>query len=139
MRTALALLAFLTAPALATEKAPSYDLKPGQEIAFLASVADGKVVLGNPRLGKLGSLVLQDGEIVVGLAPKVQPFYAELRTRAKTAAAIEFVATGYVGGTKIDEIVVNACPGGSAARRISNSAWLVSLKTFEPAKAEACQ
>lgn len=140
MRIALLLLALLAAPALAAEKRPAtLGLKPGQEIVFTASVVDGKVTVGPGQVGKLGSLEPRDGEIIVGLAPKIQPFYAELRTRSKAAAPIEFVAPGYVGGTKIDELVVTVCPGKSDARRISNSAWTVALIDFEPGKAEACQ
>jgi hypothetical protein len=124
----------LASPALADSPTTTFDVKPGMEITFLASVVDGKVVLGTGHITKLGTAEPKDGEIVVGIAPKVQPFYAELRAREKTAAPIDFVATGLIGGTKIDEIVVCGRTDAPIAHHIANQAWHISLNSFEPGK-----
>jgi len=126
--------------ALATARADpgprTIDLKPGQEVTFSAAIVDGRVTLGPARVSKIGTVEPKEGEITVGVAPKVKPFYAELRAREKTAAAIDFVATGNVGGTKIDEIVLCGRLDAPIAKLISNSAWSISLNSFEPGEGD---
>ena len=71
-----ALLSTLIAAAIGSggaQAAPSknpFSLKAGQQLIFSASVADGKVTVGTPRLVKLGAEEPKDGEISVGLTPK---------------------------------------------------------------------
>lgn len=126
----------LASAARADPRAQTLDLKPGQEVTFAAAIVDGRVTLGPARVTKLGTAEPKAGEITVGVAPAVKPFYAELRAREKTAAAIDFVATGLIGGTKIDEIVLCGRLDAPFAKLISNSAWRISLNSFEPGKGD---
>jgi len=128
---ALATGAAVAAPA---PKPAKLDLKPGLALAFSASVVEGKVVLGPARAGKFGELQANDGEIVVGLSPKDKTFYVNVVVTEKTAAPVDFLATGYVGGTKIDEIFVHGKPGEAVSQRIGSTCWTVTLNGFEPGK-----
>jgi len=126
----------LASAARADPHPQTIDLKPGQEVTFAAAIVDGRVTLGAARVSKIGTAEPKEGEITVGVAPKVKPFYAELRAREKTAATIDFVATGLIGGTKIDEIVLCGRLDAPFAKLISNSAWRISLNSFEPGKGD---
>ena len=132
----LATGAALAAPAPSV-KPLKLDLKPGLALAFPASVVDGKVVLGPARAGKFGELQANDGEIVVGLSPKDKTFYVNVVVTEKTAAPVDFLATGYVGGTKIDEIFVHGKPGEAVSQRIGSTCWKVTLNGFEAGAAPA--
>ena len=136
---ALALEALATSTGHAAPPSGIIHVKPGQEVTFAAAIVDGRVALGPGRVAKLGTAEPKEGEITVGVAPKVQPFYAEVRVREKTAAPIDFVATGLIGGTKIDEIVLCGNIDAPVAARIANAAWTISLNSFEPRKGdESC-
>ena len=130
----LATGAAMAAPA---QKPVKLDLKPGLALAFAAGVVEGKVVLGAARAGKFGELLANDGEIVVGLSPKDKTFYVNVVVTEKTAAPVDFLATGYVGGTKIDEIFVRGKPGEAVSQRIGSTCWTVTLNGFEPGAAPA--
>ena len=127
----LAAGAALAAPA---PKPVKFELKAGQALAFAASVAEGKVVLGPARLGKFGELTPAEGEIVVGLAPKDKTLYENVVVVEKTKTAIDFVATGLVGNIKIDEIVLHGSIDAPVTQRIGAVSWSVSLNSFEPAQ-----
>ena len=128
----LATGAALAAPAV---KPAHLDLKAGQALAFTASVVDGKVVVGPARAGKFGELLPSDGEIVVGLSPKDKTLYENVVVVEKTAAPVDFVATGYVGGTKIDEVWVQGKLNEPTSQRIGAVSWIVRLNGFEPGAA----
>lgn len=133
----LATGAALAAPAPKTAPKPEHlDLKAGQALAFSASVVDGKVVVGPARMGKFGELLPGDGEIVVGLSPKDKTLYENVAVVEKTAAPIDFLATGYVGGTKIDEVWVQGKLGEPTSQRIGAVSWTVRLNGFEPGAAK---
>ena len=129
LRVVLAAAAAVAAPAL---KPVKLDLKAGQALAFSARVVEGKVVLGAARAGKFGELQPNDGEIVVGLSPKDKTFYVNVVVTEKTTAPVDFLATGFVGGTKIDEIFVHGKPGEPVSQRIGSTCWTVTLNGFEP-------
>ena len=132
----LVVLATGAAVAAPVPKPAHLDLKAGQALAFSASVADGKVVLGPPRAGKFGELLPADGEIVVGLSPRDKTLYENVVVVEKTAAPIDFLATGYVGGTKIDEVWVQGKLDGPISQRIGAVSWIVRLNGFEPGAAK---
>jgi hypothetical protein len=133
----LVVLATGAAVAAPAPKPVKLDLKPGLALAFSASVADGKVVLGAARAGKFGELRPNDGEIVVGLSPKDKTLYENVVVVEKTAAPVDFLATGYVGGTKIDEIWVHGKLDGPVSQRIGATSWVVTLNGFEAGAAPA--
>jgi hypothetical protein len=136
--SSLALAGVASAPLAAEVKPVKLVLKAGQALAFSATVAEGKVTLGPARQGRFGELLPADGEIVVGLAPKDKTLYENVVVVEKTAAPIDFVATGLVGNIKIDEIVLHGSLTAPVAQRIGAMSWTVSLNSFEPAaKAEA--
>lgn len=112
----------------------AYTLKAGQELTFAATVADGKVILGAPRLGKLGGAHPKDGEIVVGLTPRDKELYSQVMVTEKTAAPIDFVATGQIGEIKIDERVVCGRTDQPVAQRIGGVSWSVALSGFAVGK-----
>jgi hypothetical protein len=131
----LVVLATGAAIAAPAPKPVKLDLKPGLALAFSASVTDGEVVLGPARAGKFGELQPGDGEIAVGLSPKDKTLYENVVVVEKIAAPIDFLATGYVGGTKIDEIWVHGKPGEPVSQRIGATSWVVTLNGFEPGAA----
>ncbi len=124
-----AVSAALVAAALAEPTAPKLELKSGQEIAFAASVADGKVSLGPARLEKPGAEP-RDGEISVSVVKQGLSPYAELTAVEKTSVPVDFVATGLIGDILIDEIVVCGRLDAPTTARIASGAWRVSLNRF---------
>ena len=127
----LATGAALAAPA---PKPVKLDLKPGLALAFAAHVVEGKVILGAARAGKFGELQPNDGEIVVGLSPKDKTFYVNVVVTEKTAAPVDFLAAGFVGGTKIDEIEVKGILETPFVHHIGATCWIVRLYGFEAGK-----
>ena len=125
-----ACLAAAPEAALAQQAAPSLALKPGQEIMFAASVADGRVALGTPRLVRPGGAEPKDGEIVVSVVKHGLSPYADLTATEKTPLPVDFVATGLIGDIKIDEIVVCGRLDAPATERIASGSWRVSLSRF---------
>jgi hypothetical protein len=115
--------------AVADQPGPTLDLKPGQEVTFAVSVADGRVALGAARASKPGDAP-KDGEITVGVVKHGLSPYADLTAAEKTSDPVDFVATGLIGDIKIDEIVVCGRLDAPATARISSGAWRVSLNRF---------
>lgn len=143
---ATALIAFVApgAALAATAKVPAklaaarYDLRIGQELTFPASIVDGKVVLGPPRLSQLGAAAPGIGEITVGLTPADKgTLYAHIVAVEKTAVPIDFVATGLLGSVKIDERVVCGRLDGPISAHIGSVSWVVALHDFEVGKGGA--
>ncbi len=56
---------------------------------------------------------------------------------ARAAAPIDFVATGLIGGTKIDEAVICGRLDGPSTARIGSVSWRVPLREFEIGKGGA--
>jgi hypothetical protein len=115
----------------------SFVLKGGQQLIFSATVADGKVTLGTPRLVKLGAETPKDGEISVGLTPKDKDFYSQVMVTEKTSAPIDFVATGHIGEIVIDEREIHGKLSEPFEQHIGGVSWTVVLHDFEvspPAK-----
>ena len=118
----------LAAPA--QQPAPILDLKPGQEVTFAVTVADGRVELGTARLSKPGGAQPKDGEITVSVVKHGLSPYADLTATEKTSDPVDFVATGLIGDIKIDEIVVCGRLDAPATARIGSGSWRVSLNRF---------
>ena len=130
-RVAFALGAFFFAGfALADQPSPRLDLKPGQEIAFAVTVADGRVSLGPARPVKPGGAEPKEGEIAVAVVKHGLSPYADLTATEKTSQPVDFVATGLIGDIKIDEIVVCGRLDAPAIARIASGSWRVSLNRF---------
>ena len=127
---ALSSLAAAATAASPDKPAPSLDLKPGQEIAFAVSVAEGRVALGPARLVKPGGAEPKDGEIAVALVKHGLSPYADLTATEKTLEPVDFVATGLIGDIKIDEIVVCGRLDAPAVAWIACGSWRVSLNRF---------
>jgi hypothetical protein len=111
------------------------DLKSGQEATFAVTIADGKVTIGPARMSKLGSAEAKDGEISVGLGPRDNKTLREdVTVVEKTPVPIDFLATGLIGGTKIDEAVVCGRLGAPSSAHIGAVSWRVRLHAFEARK-----
>lgn len=117
--------------------ASTFDLHAGQELTIPVTIVDGRVVLGAARASKLGAAQPKDGEITVGLAPQKGTLYDTVTAREKTAAPVDFVATGLIGSIKIDEAVICGRLDGPSAARIGSVSWRVSLREFEIGKGAA--
>jgi hypothetical protein len=134
---AAALLCSILAPCAAFSAgsdAQGFDLKAGEEVTFAVTVADGKVTVGAPRASKLGAAQPKDGEITVGLTARDKTLYEQVTVTEKTALPINFLATGLVGGTKIDEAVLCGRIDAPVSARIGAMSWKVRVHDFEPAK-----
>ena len=125
---AAVLTASSSAPA--QQPGPSLDLKPGQELTFAVTSADGRVTLGAARASKPGGAAPKDGEVAVSVVRRGLSPYADLTATEKTADPVDFVATGLIGDIKIDEIVVCGRLDAPATARIASGAWRVSLNRF---------
>ncbi|WP_158818359.1 hypothetical protein [Methylocapsa sp. S129] len=131
----LACGAFAPWAALGAEAAAqAFDLKSGQELTFAVTIADGKVTLGPPRASKLGAAQPASGEITVGLTTRDKTLIEQVIVVEKTPVPIDFLATGLVGGTKIDEAVLCGRLDGPASAHIGAVSWRVSLHAFEARK-----
>ena len=136
-----ALLSTLIAAAIGSggaQAAPSknaFALKAGQQLIFSASVTDGKVTVGTPRLVKLGAEEPKDGEISVGLTPKDKELYSQVIVTEKTSVPIDFVATGHIGEIVIDEREIHGQLGAPFQQHIGGVSWTVELHEFTPAAA----
>ena len=124
-----ACLAAAPRAAHAQETGPTLTLKPGQEVTFAVTAADGRVALGPPRLTAPGAAAPKNGEIVVGVRHGLAP-YADLTATETTTEPVDFVATGLIGDIKIDEIVVCGRLDRPAMARIASGVWRVSLNRF---------
>jgi hypothetical protein len=138
----IALLCSVLAPcaALGAEAdAPGFDLHAGQEVTFAVTVADGKVAVGAPRASKLGAAQPKDGEVTVGLTARDKTLYEQVLVTEKTAVPIDFLATGLIGGTKIDEAVLCGRLDAPTSAHIGAVSWRVRLHDFEVGKGAACE
>jgi hypothetical protein len=116
------------------------ELKPGQEIAFAVTVADGRVALGPARLSKPGGARPKDGEVTVAVTKRGLSPYADLTATEKTSDPVDFVATGLIGDIKIDEVVVCGRLDAPATARIASGAWRVALNRFSlRSNGESCR
>src|SRR5277367_5692171 len=75
-----AFLAILVASAAlgANADEPRFELKPGQELTIPIAIADGHVVVGIPRVSKIGVAQPKDGEITVGLEREMGELYDKI-------------------------------------------------------------
>jgi hypothetical protein len=120
--------------------AQGFDLRAGQELTFAVTVADGKVTVAAPRASKLGAAQPRDGEVTVGLTARDKTLYEQVLVTEKTAVPIDFLATGLVGGTKIDEAVLCGRLDAPSSAHIGAVSWRVRLHDFEVGKGGAtCQ
>jgi len=134
---ALALLSALASySAFGAESADQgFELRAGQEVTFAVTVAaDGKVTVGAARPSKLGASQPKAGEITVGLTPKDKTLYEQVTVTEKTSVPINFLATGLVGGTKIDEAVLCGRLDAPFSAHIGAMSWKVKVHDFEAAK-----
>ena len=135
---AAALPLLLVAPCSADslpQKPTPFDLKPGQELTIPVAIVDGRVVVGAPRLSKLGTSKPKDGEIVVGLTPAPLGSWLETVTATeKTASPIDFLATGVNAYVKIDEAEICGRLDQPASAPITAASWRVWLNAFEVGK-----
>jgi hypothetical protein len=129
---ALFIVVFAPIVALAGDGAPqAVDLRAGQETTFAITIADGKVVIGPARLSKQGSAQPKDGEVTVGLGPRdAKTLREDVIAVEKTSAPIDFIATGLIGATKIDEAVVCGRLDAPASAHIGAVSWRVRLHDF---------
>ncbi|SRR5260370_18527995 len=110
--------------------APTLDLRPGQEVTFPVAIADGRVTLGQARASKPGTARPKDGEITVSVVKHDLSPYAELTASEKTAAPVDFIATGLIGNIKIDEVKVCGRLDAPSSTRIYSGSWRISLNRF---------
>jgi hypothetical protein len=106
------------------------DLKPGQEVTVPVTIADGRVTLGAARVSRPGTAQPKNGEVAVSVVKHGLSPYADLTASEKTSEPVDFVATGLVGGIKIDEVVICGRLDAPARNRIASGAWRVSLNRF---------
>ena len=117
------------------QKPTPFDLKPGQELTIPISIVDGHVVTGAPRPSKLGTAAPKDGEITVGLTPAPAGSYTETVTATeKTAAPIDFLATGVNAYVKIDEAEICGRLDAPIAAHIGSVPWRFRLNGFAVGK-----
>lgn len=112
--------------ASAQDLGPSVELRPGQEVTFPVTIANGEVTPGKARGLKPGAAPV-DGEITVRLIKHGLSPYAELMAREKTSEPVDFMATGLIGDIKIDEIRVCGQVDAPTSARIASGSWRVSL------------
>jgi hypothetical protein len=110
------------------------DLRAGQELTFSVTVTDGKVTIGAPRSSSLGAAQPKDGEMTVGLTARDKTLYEQVLVTEKTAVPIDFLATGLIGGTKIDEAVLCGRLDAPTSAHIGAVSWRVRLQDFEVRK-----
>ena len=130
----LLFLALAAPAAVGAEKEKPLVLKQGQELTFAVTIVDGKATAGAPRLGKLGAEKPKAGEITVGLTPRDKDLYSQLLVAEKTAAPIDFVATGHIGEIVIDEREVCGRLEAPFSQRIGGTAWSVVIRDFAVGK-----
>ena len=143
-RLALALGACVFAVAVprggprAQDLGPALDLRPGQEVTFPVTIADGRVTLGKARASRPGTAHPREGEITVSVVKQGLSPYAELTAAENTPAPVDFVATGLVGDIKIDEVRLCGRLGAPSSTRIYSGSWRISLNRFAVGPEEGC-
>lgn len=124
----------------ASDGEQAFDIHAGQELTFAAKVEDGKVIVGRPRVSRLGAAHPAAGEMTVGLTPRDKDQYEQVIVAEKTSLPIDFVATALVGDVKIDERVLCGRLDGPDSSRIGANHWRVRLHDFEVGKGdESCE
>ena len=109
---------------------PAVDVRRGMEATFSVAIVDGRIMLGPPRISRLGTTRPQDGEVTIGVESGGMAPYAKLRVSEKTSAPFDFVATGFIDRIKIDEVVVCGRLDMPLAERIAAGSLRVSLSRF---------
>ena len=123
-------LAFAVPASAAPPPKNPFVLKAGQQLIFSATVADGRLTIGAPRLVKLGEVGPAEGEIAVGLTPKDKELYSQVVVTEKTSAPVGFIATGHIGEIVIDEREIHGKTGETFQQRIGGVSWTVELHDF---------
>jgi hypothetical protein len=119
---------------------PTVDLRPGQEVTFPVTIADGKVTPGPARVSKPGAAAPKDGEITVGFVKQGLSPYAMLTANEKTSAPIDFIAAGLIGNIKIDEVKVCGRLEAPSSTRIASGSWRIALSRFSVGEGlQACR
>lgn len=118
------------AAAQAPNPGPTVDLRPGQEITIPVTIVDGRVALGPARASKPGTAQPKDGEITVSVVKQGLSPYAVLTASEKSSAPVDFVATGFIGNIKIDEVELCGRLDAPFSTRIGSASWRVSLNRF---------
>ncbi|HLJ70850.1 MAG TPA: hypothetical protein VKU03_05995 [Roseiarcus sp.] len=114
----------------------AFDIHSGQTLTFAAKVEGGKVIVGRPRVSRLGAAHPAAGEMTVDLTPRDKDMYEQVIVNEKTSQPIDFVATALVGDVKIDERVLCGRLDGPASSRIGANHWRVRLHDFEVGKGD---
>jgi hypothetical protein len=114
--------------------AQAFDLHSGQELTFAVTIVDGTVVVGAPRVSKLGAAQPKDGEITVGLTMRDKTLHEQIVVTEKTPVPVDFIATGLIGAIKIDEAVLCGRLDAPTSAHIGAVAWRVRLHDFEVRK-----
>ena len=128
------------AVALSQDLGPTLDLRPGQEVTFPVTIADGKVVPGLARVLKPGGAPPKDGEITVGFVKQGLSPYAMLTATEKTSAPIDFIAAGLIGNIKIDEVKLCGRLEAPSSIRIASGSWRIALSRFSVGEGlQACR
>jgi hypothetical protein len=138
----LALAAALPrAAAMSQDLGPTIDLRPGQEVTFPVTIADGKVTPGPARASKAtGPAAQANGEITVGFVKQGLSPYAMLTATEKTSAPVDFIATGLIGNIKIDEVKLCGRLNAPSSTRIASGSWRIALSRFSVGEGlEACR
>lgn len=136
--TGAAVVCFLVLPVLpalagvaaAADPGRTIALKPGEQATFDATVANGSVTLGRPRLSRPSTPRPGEGQIAVSLVKHGLAPYAELTAVERTSVPVDFVATGLIGDIKIDEVVICGRLDAPVVARIAAGSWRVSLNRF---------
>jgi hypothetical protein len=126
----LGLFALLCPPVASAADEPAVVVKRGMETTFMVTILDGRIAIGALRVSRVGTAATRDGEITIGVAPGGLTPYATLHVVEKTAAPIDFVATGFIDRIKIDEIVVCGRTDMPVAARIAAGSLRVSAARF---------
>jgi hypothetical protein len=131
----VALICALLAPgaaASAEDGQQAFDLHSGQELTFAVTIDGAKAALGKPRVSRFGTAQPKDGEMTVGLGPRdAKTLREDVIVTEKTPVPIDFLATGLIGGTKIDEAVLCGRLDAPASAHIGAVSWRVRLHAFE--------
>ena len=75
--------------------------------------------------------------MTVGLSGRDNTLHEQVILTEKTPVPIDFLATGLVGGTKIDEAVLCGRIEAPTSAHIGAVSWRVSVHAFEARKAGA--
>jgi hypothetical protein len=128
-----AVAALCSEPTESLEAKDALEMRPGFELTVPIEIVEGRIVVGTARRAKLGAGQPREGELTVGVAPGGHSPYAQVSVVERTSAPLNFVATGFIGGTKIDEIVLCGRLGAPVSSKIAAGSWRIVLSQFEVA------